>query len=47
MPVITTPVTARDRSLDLKSDGQDSGRTDPESQLWRDVVEAAGDSLRS
>ena len=40
--VNTKPTTARDHSLDLKSAGRDSGRTDPERPLRRDVIDAAG-----
>jgi hypothetical protein len=39
--VNTKLLTARDRSLDLKTDGRDAGRTEPYSLLRRDVNEAA------
>jgi hypothetical protein len=40
--VTTTPMNARDRSLDLKFDGGDSGRIDPESPPGRQVIDATG-----
>jgi len=40
--VNTTPMTARDRFLDLKFDGRDFGRIDPESPLGREVIDATG-----